>query len=227
MLGLLVGPVADVGVRGKTLELAPEAAIITTGLPPRLLLSRGGNREGARSARVPVRLSRVKKSQNPSFRAGRTPLAETRVGGRQSVPNTPPTQRVQPTCSVPADYRTNYPTEDSRAADRAARRSVRGLVHATVPLPLVDLPDSTTHLDGDLAVALEPLELSGSLLDDLMLDEGSDLLSGERDVEGVSVTATEREANLLGSRKSREPRRRRHIAGGKRTRQRPRLATTR
>jgi len=31
-----------------------------------------------------------------------------------------------------------------------------------------------THLDGDLAVALEPLELSGSLLDDLMLDEGSD-----------------------------------------------------
>lgn len=38
-----------------------------------------------------------------------------------------------------------------------------------------------THLDGDLAVALEPLELSGSLLDDLMLDEGSDLLSGERD----------------------------------------------
>ena len=46
VLGLLVGPVADVGVRGKTLELAPEAAINTTGLPPRLLLSRGGNREG-------------------------------------------------------------------------------------------------------------------------------------------------------------------------------------
>lgn len=50
VLGLLVGPVADVGVRGKTLELAPEAAINTTGLPPRLLLSRGGNRRGEVSA---------------------------------------------------------------------------------------------------------------------------------------------------------------------------------
>ena len=39
----------------------------------------------------------------------------------------------------------------------------------------------STHLDGDLAVALEPLELKGSLLDDFMLDEGSDLLRGGRD----------------------------------------------
>ena len=37
--GLLVGPVAHVGVGGKTLELPAEAAINTTGLPPRLLIT--------------------------------------------------------------------------------------------------------------------------------------------------------------------------------------------
>jgi hypothetical protein len=35
---LLVGPVANVGVRRKTLELPAVAPIDTTGLPPRLLL---------------------------------------------------------------------------------------------------------------------------------------------------------------------------------------------
>ena len=69
------------------------------------------------------------------------------------------------------------------APREAARGSVRGLVpHAT---PLLAMPvcfaGISTHLDGDLAVALEPLELKGSLLDDFMLDEGSDLLRGGRD----------------------------------------------
>lgn len=39
MAGLLVGPVADAGVGGETLELPALAAINTTGLPPRLLLT--------------------------------------------------------------------------------------------------------------------------------------------------------------------------------------------
>lgn len=103
------------------------------------------------------------------------------MGGRQSVPNTPPAQRVQPTCSVPADYRTNYPTEDSRCGQSSAQiRS--GSRPRDRPTATRGFAGFYTHLDGDLAVALEPLELSGSLLDDLMLDEGSDLLSGERDV---------------------------------------------
>ena len=38
--GLLVGPVTNVGVGGKSLELPALAAVNTTGLPPRLLLSR-------------------------------------------------------------------------------------------------------------------------------------------------------------------------------------------
>ena len=38
--GLLAGPVTHVGVGGKSLELPAVAAINTTGLPPRLLLSR-------------------------------------------------------------------------------------------------------------------------------------------------------------------------------------------
>lgn len=67
--GLLVGPVADVGVGGKTLELAPEAAIDTTGLPPRLLLREGEGWERARSARV-LRDEQEKKAQNPSFCRG-------------------------------------------------------------------------------------------------------------------------------------------------------------
>ena len=36
--GLIVGPVAEVGVGGQALELPAEAAINTPGLPPRLLL---------------------------------------------------------------------------------------------------------------------------------------------------------------------------------------------
>ena len=137
-------------------------------------IGRGEVSAGARE------MSRVKKSQNPSFRAGRTPRAETRAGGRRSVPNTPPAQRVQLICSVPADDRTNYPTEDSRCGQSSAQiRS--GSRTRDCPTATRGFAGFYTHLDGDLAVALEPLELSGSLLDDLMLDEGSDLLSGERD----------------------------------------------
>jgi hypothetical protein len=69
--GLLVGPVADVGVGGKTLELAPEAAIDTTGLPPRLLLPRGGGMgAGEVSGCRRRRDEQEKKAQNPSFCRG-------------------------------------------------------------------------------------------------------------------------------------------------------------
>ena len=127
-------------------------------------IGRGEVSAGARE------MSRVKKSQNPSFRAGRTPLAETRVGGRQSVPNTPPTQRVQPTCSVPADYRTNYPTEDSRCGQSSAQ--IRSGSHATVPLPLVDLPDSTRTLTVTLRSLWNRLNLAVRFLTILCLTRG-------------------------------------------------------
>jgi len=114
------------------------------------------------------------------------------------------------------------------APREAARGSVRGLVpHAT---PLLAMPvcfaGISTHLDGDLAVALEPLELKGSLLDDFMLDEGSDLLRGGRDARRQrDGDGARRGFQILGL----EPRTPSEgpIAGGKRTRRRPRRTATR
>lgn len=87
---------------------------------------------------------------------------------------------MRPVYSVASGDRTNSRTEDSRRA--RLRADPFGVSSRTrlrcLPLCFAGI---STHLDGDLAVALEPLELKGSLLDDFMLDEGSDLLRGGRD----------------------------------------------
>jgi len=117
-------------------------------------------------------MSRVKKSQNPSFRAGRTPRAETRAGGRRSVPNTPPAQRVQLICSVPADDRTNYPTEDSRCGQSSAQIRSGSRPRDCVPMPLVDLPDSTRTLTVTLRSLWNRLNLAVRFLTILCLTRG-------------------------------------------------------
>ena len=108
------------------------------------------------------------------------PRAENRAGGRRAFPNTPHAPRMRPVYSVASGARTNSRTEDSRRA--RLRADPFGVSSRTrlrcLPLCFAGI---STHLDGDLAVALEPLELKGSLLDDFMLDEGSDLLRGGRD----------------------------------------------
>lgn len=87
---------------------------------------------------------------------------------------------MRPVYSVASGDLTNSRTEDSRRA--RLRADPFGVSSRTrlrcLPLCFAGI---STHLDGDLAVALEPLELKGSLLDDFMLDEGSDLLRGGRD----------------------------------------------
>ena len=108
------------------------------------------------------------------------PRAENRAGGRRAFPNTPHAPRMRPVYSVASGDGTNSRTEDSRRA--RLRADPFGVSSRTrlrcLPLCFAGI---STHLDGDLAVALEPLELKGSLLDDFMLDEGSDLLRGGRD----------------------------------------------
>ena len=108
------------------------------------------------------------------------PRAENRAGGRRAFPNTPHAPRMRPVYSVASGDLTNSRTEDSRRA--RLRADPFGVSSRTrlrcLPLCFAGI---STHLDGDLAVALEPLELKGSLLDDFMLDEGSDLLRGGRD----------------------------------------------
>ena len=131
--GLLVGPVADVGVGGKTLELAPEAAIDTTGLPPRLLLPRGGGMgTGEVSASVGEMSRRKKPRTLVSVEDGQAAGGEPR--GRSTS--------VSEHASCPAHasgvfgcVRRPHKLSHGRLAPReAARGSVRGLVPHATPL---------------------------------------------------------------------------------------------
>jgi hypothetical protein len=153
------------------------------------------------------------------------PRAENRAGGRRAFPNTPHAPRMRPVYSVASGDGTNSRTEDSRRA--RLRADPFGVSSRTrlrcLPLCFAGI---STHLDGDLAVALEPLELKGSLLDDFMLDEGSDLLRGGRDARRQrDGDGARRGFQILGL----EPRTPSEgpIAGGKRTRRRPRRTATR
>jgi hypothetical protein len=130
--GLLVGPVADVGVGGKTLELAPEAAIDTTGLPPRLLLPRGGGM-GTGEVSECRRDEQEKKPRTlVSVEVGQAAGGEPR--GRSTS--------VSEHASCPAHasgvfgcVRRPHKLSHGRLAPReAARGSVRGLVPHATPL---------------------------------------------------------------------------------------------
>ena len=221
--GLLVGPVADVGVGGKTLELAPEAAINTTGLPPRLLLPRGGGMGTGEVSASGGETEQEKKAQNPSFCRGWQSRGRRTARAVDERFRT----RLMPRACVRC-IRLRPATAQTLARKTRAARGCARIRSGSRPARLRCLPlcfaGISTHLDGDLAVALEPLELKGSLLDDFMLDEGSDLLRGGRDARRQrDGDGARRGFQILGL----EPRTPSEgpIAGGKRTRRRPRTAT--
>ena len=77
--GLFVGPVADVGVGGKALELPAEAAIDTTGLPPRILRSKENIWRDGRKRRVSsARGNRKSRPKMPKPFLPSGPLKEAR-----------------------------------------------------------------------------------------------------------------------------------------------------
>lgn len=169
-------------------------------------------------------MSRRKKPRTLVSVEDAKPRAENRAGGRRAFPNTPHAPRMRPVYSVASGDRTNSRTGESRRA--RLRADPFGVSSRTTPLLALCYAGISTHLDGDLAVALEPLELKGSLLDDFMLDEGSDLLRGGRDARRQrDGDGARRGFQILGL----EPRTPSEgpIAGGKRTRRRPRRTATR
>ena len=168
--GLLVGPVADVGVGGKTLELAPEAAIDTTGLPPRLLLPRGGGMGAGEVSAGAGEMSRRKKPRTlVSVEDGQATGGEPR--GRSTSVSEHASCPAHASGSVASGDRTNSRTEDSRRA--RLRADPFGVSSRTTPLLASGvLPESRRTLTVTLRSLWNLLNLRVRFLTILCLTRG-------------------------------------------------------